>query len=86
MCINEHTGGFDCSDRLVWFPDSSSTDGQGKKGPYKKSLGTRVVTDGRILEGALFIEQNVATFTSTNYNLTLAVASLIAVHFGVYEN
>ena len=81
VCINKHTGGFDCSDRLVWFPDSSSTDDQGEKGPYKKSLGTRVVTDGRILEGALFIQQNVATFTSTNYNLTLAVASLIAVHF-----
>ena len=73
MCINEHTGGFDFSDRLVWFPDSCSILRQGEKGPYKKSLGTRVVTDRRILEGTLIIEQNVATFTSTNYNYVTGV-------------
>ena len=49
------------------------TDDQGEKRPYKKSLGTRVVTDRRILEGALIIEQNVATFTNTNYNYVIGV-------------
>ena len=49
------------------------TDGQGEKGQYKKSLGTRVMTDGRILEGALFIEQNVATFARTNYKYVIGV-------------